>query len=87
MVRDEAREKVRGVEGREISQVTVKGDPLKGFAWGSHLLKAFSGCCVESRLKRSQNRGQRADTVVQVGDEPPLGRLAAAPAAAHAQGA
>lgn len=43
---------------------------MKGLAQGSHLLKAFSGCHVESRLEGSQSRGQRADAVVWMGDAP-----------------
>lgn len=60
MVRDEARERVRWVEGREISQVTGKGNLLKGFPQGSPV-KASAGCCVENRMKevRTEDRDLR----------------------------
>ena len=56
-MRDEARERVRRVEGREISQVTGKGNLLKGFPQGSPG-KSFLWLLCGKQAEGSQNRGQ-----------------------------
>ena len=68
-MRDEARERVRRVEGREISQVTGKGNLLKDFPQGSPG-KSFLWLLCGKQAEGSQNRGQRPEGVVQMGDEP-----------------
>ena len=69
-VRDEARERVRQMEGREISQVTGKGDLLKGFPQGESPCKSFLWLLCGKQAEGSQNRRQRPEGVFQMGDEP-----------------
>lgn len=69
-VRDEARERVRWMEGREISQVTGKGDLLQGFPQGESPCKSFLWLLCGKQAEGSQTRRQRPEGVVQLGDEP-----------------
>ena len=58
------------MEGREISQVTGKGDLLKGFPQGESPCKSFLWLLCGKQAEGSQNRRQRPEGVVQMGDEP-----------------
>ena len=68
-VRNEARERVRRMEGREISQVTGKGDLLQGFPQGDSPCKSFLWLLCGKQAEGSQTRRQRPEGVVQLGDE------------------
>ena len=69
-VRNEARERVRRMEGREISQVTGKGDLLQGFPQGDSPCKSFLWLLCGKQAEGSQTRRQGPEGVVQLGDEP-----------------